>query len=162
MTDEVSFWKIPESTKNALKRFLWTGLVYTFSRCELNDPFHSINVLLKDKSKCEGMIGPAHWLAVCRSVGLSMSENVGKEFSVCVISVICHCLPVQYGELFCRLHHGLTRPRVQQINNTFVKVISFKSPAFTWRAGQPHITHITLRGQTPIFTFPLIEHLQCW
>ena len=24
---------------------------------------------------------------------LGLSENVGKEFSVCVISVICHCLP---------------------------------------------------------------------
>ena len=65
--------------------------------------------------------------ATSSSVGLSVSENVGKEFSVCVISVICHCLPVQYGKLFCRLHHGLTRPRVQQINNTFVKVISFKT-----------------------------------
>ena len=36
---------------------------------------------------------PAHWLAWCTSVGLGLSENVGKEFSVCVISVICHCLP---------------------------------------------------------------------
>ena len=38
---------------------------------------------------------PTGWLgaAVWSSVGLSMSENVGKEFSVCVISVICHCLP---------------------------------------------------------------------
>ena len=67
---------------------------------------------------------------------LSLSENVGKEFSVCVISVICHCLSVQYRELCCRLHHGLTRPRVQQINNTFVKVILFKTTAITWRTGR--------------------------